>query len=202
MYCKHCGTGLEDNARFCASCGAQRQSAVPGAPVNQTYQSSCAPVSAAAPPRRKKRSVIVILAAVLVILADFQFMSLSIVGKTATASVTSARQDRQSYGESTPDPRRFRIDYTFFVDGESYSGSGAMIFKHGVRSGQTIRVRYLPYYPAINAPADNTKVLGGLLMSGLGVFVLVLGVRGKGRMEFRWFGRTKERSVLNDDRRR
>jgi hypothetical protein len=206
MYCKYCGTKLEHNARFCTSCGAQRQQdAVPpegyGAPVNLPPQRGAAPASAAASPSRKKRSVIAILVAILVILAGFQFMSLGIVGKTATASVTSVRQDRQSYGETSPNPNRYRVQYAFSVGEESYEGSASLIFKQGVSSTQTIQVRYLPYYPAINAPADQTKIMGGLLLTGFGAFLLVMAVQGKAGIR-RARRRTKERSVLSDDTRR
>jgi hypothetical protein len=187
MYCKHCGTRFEEHARFCTSCGAKQQ--------NTTA------VSAAALPSRKKRSIIAILVAILVILAGLQFMLLSIVGKTTTASVTSVRQDRESYGETSPNPNRHRIQYAFSVGGESYGGSASLIFKQGVSTTQTIQVRYLPYYPSINAPADKSNMLGGLFLTGFGSFLLVMGIQGKADIR-RWRRRSKERSVLSDDRRR
>lgn len=180
--CTNCGTKLEHNPRFCSSCGAQRQ-------------------QDAAPFLRKKRSFIAILVAILVVLAGFQFMALGIVGKTATASVTSAVQDRQSYGETSPNPNRYRVQYAFSVDGETYAGSASLIFKQGVHSSQTIRVRYLPYYPAVNAPTDQTNITSGLLLTGFGAFLLVMAVQGKAGIRRAW-RRTKERSVLSDDTRR
>lgn len=205
MYCKHCGARLDDYSRFCTLCGTERQQGVVPpqgrtAPVSRSPQSNAAPVSV--PPPGKKRSVIAILVAILVILAGFQFMSLSIVGKTATAIVTSARQDKESYGETSPNPNRYRIQYAFSVRGESFAGSSSMIFKQGLREDQKIKVRYLPYYPRINTPADQTNMLSGLLLTGLGMFLLVMGVQDKVRIGPRMRRRTKERSVLNDNRRR
>lgn len=207
MYCKHCGKRLKDNARFCTFCGAERQGAAPsglhGTPVNQQpYQISSASVSDATPPLRKKRSAIAIVVAILVIFVGVQFMALSIVGKTMDAAVTDARQDRKSYGQTMPNPNRYRIQYSFSVRGEQYGGNTSLIFKHGIREDQKIKVRYLPYYPAINAPADDTNILAGLFLTSLGSFLLVMGVQGKARMRFRMWGRSRERSVLRDEGRK
>ncbi len=194
MYCKYCGRKIEGESRFCKFCGMeQRQSIVtvpdqarstPITPVRQSPQNNVPPATAPVSVQQKKRSVIAIFVAILVILVGFQLMSLSIVGKTATASLTSVRQDRESYGESKPNPNRYRIQYTFLVGGKSYAGSSSMIFKQGVRGDQKINIRYLPYYPGINSPADETNILGGLFLTGFGVFLLVMGIKGKGRVKF------------------
>lgn len=185
MYCKNCRARLEENTRFCTSCGTERQqgaapSGTYGSPVSLPSQRGTASASTAWPKKSKRRGkVFAITVSILLILLGVQSMSLNMVGKTTDAAITDARQDRRKYGVGTPDPRRFRIDYAFSVDGESYAGSARLILKHGVRENQKIRVRYLPYYPAINAPAENTKILGGMLLTGLGTFLLVLGVKGK-----------------------
>lgn len=208
MFCQYCGTKLANKTRFCTTCGAEQQQGVTQAqgstapPARRLPQSNVAPASAAVPGPRKKRSVIPILVAILVMLVGFQFMSLSIVGKTTTATVTSARQDRKSYGESSPNPNRYRIQYTFSVQGKPYAGGTSTIFKQGIREDQKISVRYLPYYPGINSLADETNIMSGLLLTGLGGFLLVMGAQGKATITLGRRKRTKEHSVLNDDRRR
>lgn len=203
MYCRNCGAKLEDNTRFCTSCGVMRQQGVPPSefydtPEKHSPQGDLATFPADEMPQRKKRPVIAIVISILVILLGLQSMWLSIVGKTAAASVTNVNQDQRSYGQSMPDSNRYRIQYVFSVNDNQYSGSASMIFKNGVSSTQNIQVRYLPFYPAINSPADDTKIMGGLLLTGLGTLLLVLGIKGKINIG----GRKRMFSVRNDDGRR
>lgn len=203
MYCRNCGAKIENNARFCTSCGAKRQQGVPPselyvAPEKISSQGDPVTFTAIETSQRKKRPVIAIVVSILVILLGLQTMSLSMVGKTTSAAVTSTIQDRKSYGQNMPDPNRYRVQYAFSVNGEQYSGSASMIFKNGVSSEQNIQVRYLPYYPAINSPANETKILGGLILTGLGTILLFLGVMGKITIG----GRNRAFSVRNDDGRK
>lgn len=187
MYCKNCGTRIGDN-RFCTICGVEQQEKVvlpqsPGRTPSRLSQSNA--TSTTVKPTRRKRSVMAILVAIVVIFAGLQFILLNIVGKTSIASVTSSRQDRKSYGESSPNPNRYRIQYTFSLKGKNYVGSSSMIFKQGIRSDMKINVLYLPYYPGINSPAEDTKITSGLLLTGFGTFLLVMGIQGKGRIQLR-----------------
>ena len=106
-------------------------------------------------------------------------ISLSIAGKTAAARITDVRQDTDSYGDSLPDPTRYRIKYEFSVDGERYTGGDSVRFPRGVRSDQNIQVRYLAFAPGMNSPASEVKVTTGLILIGLGGALIFLGSTGK-----------------------
>jgi hypothetical protein len=183
-YCWNCGAQLVQGTRFCTSCGASLEQEVqnnqPHTPIAPT-QYPAPNYSAAVPPvrRKKKVSVILIVVSLLLILLGVQNMSLSIIGKTAAARITKATHDTRSYGNKKPDPNRYRIHYEFFVNGERYTGSANQVFKQGIVSTQTIQVCYLHYWPGINATAKNSKVTGGLVLMGLGMLLLVMGIKGK-----------------------
>lgn len=191
-FCTNCGNPLETNARFCASCGAPseeiRQDGVGRTPVSSPVQTNKANNSATPPVRNKKKiSVILIIAALLVILFGIQSMALNIIGKTTTATVIKATLDTRTYGgNNMPDPNRYNVIYEFSVDGERHTGNANHIFKTGVRSTQTVRVLYMPFMPGINAVEGDTKITGGLIMTGLGVLLLVLSIKGKVRVTRRY----------------
>lgn len=184
-FCINCGEKRESNARFCAACGAtfeqagvESKSVAPGPSLQQTSevrQSRTTPAKG-----KKKMSVILIIVAFLIIAFGIQSMSLNIIGKTTTATITKATQDRRTYdGSNIPNPNRFNIIYEFYANGEKYIGNGNHIFKMGIKSTQTIRVVYMPFFPKINALEEDTKIAGGLLMTGIGILLLVLAIKGK-----------------------
>lgn len=85
QFCSKCGTRLPDSARFCASCGAQIQSApnTPTAPnppqqsqsspsqrpLNPTYQKTASPANPpkAAPKKKKGKAIIAVISIILIL---------------------------------------------------------------------------------------------------------------------------------------
>lgn len=68
MYCKQCGTQLQDGSAFCSACGAQQdvapQNVAPAAAPQDFAPQGAAPQNA---PRRKKTALIVTIAAVALV---------------------------------------------------------------------------------------------------------------------------------------
>lgn len=68
MYCKQCGTQLQDGSAFCSACGAQQdvapQNVAPAAAPQDSAPQGAAPQNA---PRRKKTALIVTIAAVALV---------------------------------------------------------------------------------------------------------------------------------------
>jgi hypothetical protein len=176
-FCRNCGVQLVQSMRFCTSCGASVGREDKGSHLNTpAYVPHQSTVSVR---RNKKMTIITVVISLLLILLGIQNMSLSVLGKTATAKITDARLDTRSYGRNQLEPNRYRLKYEFSVDGERYAGNTTRIFKHGLASTQTIRVRYLQFRPEINSAASDAKVTGGLIIAGLGLLLLVLGIKGK-----------------------
>ncbi len=163
-FCANCGTPLAPGANFCPACG--RPIGVPVAPPAQqppptvVYQTpppqAYAPAYArpAAPPRRRVSFWMVAgLALVVLLLLAFlvRVVALQVVGETTMATVTAVE-------ETGDEDYQYRISYRFVTtDGTVVTGSFVRqelnVGKLPV-VGATIRVRYLPFWPAINGLAQ------------------------------------------------
>jgi hypothetical protein len=123
-------------------------------------------------------NVLVLLASVLLILVGAGFMALVVAGTTATARVTGAEQKYIfDSGYSQPDSRRYQVDYEFTAGGERYTGSMTRVFQEGSHTRPTIRVRYLPFWPHVNAEDAIDLNPVGPVMLGIGVLLLTHEVR-------------------------
>lgn len=177
MYCGRCGSKVEEKDLFCSSCGARRADRKEVKKLDPTEKGVKSP--------KKKRSGILFLISILLLLLGLQYLALDLAGQESLASLSSVRQDKKTYGESMPDPNRYRIEYTFNHQSKSYSGSASMIFKRGVKSGQKILVAYLPLYPSINSPAEKSTLSAGFFLTLLGIILMVhalraiFGIRGR-----------------------
>lgn len=178
MFCKHCGTKLLTGADFCSNCGAKTKAGV-AVPVAQTVSTR----TVAQPLRKNKfMDLLMIPAAVILILFGIGQLALGVAGSTATAQVTGYEQVMfVNNDDSTRNPSRYKLDYQFSVNGERYTGSVTRVFPGGSHMRQTIPVRYLPFWPHVNAEDGGTAGLAGPVMMGAGVVVLVLGLRKKSR---------------------
>lgn len=183
MYCANCGNQINENARFCASCGAAvRRETAPPAPVPTP-----GPVtgwSSAGKKRRKKgiMDVLLIPVATILILMGTGYSGLMIIGKTTATDITGYEQRTIiNNDDSTRDPRRYEVYYEFAVNGERYGGSVTRIFEGGSHMRKTIQIRYLPFWPHVNAEDSAASGLAGPVMVGLGVLLLVSGVGIKAR---------------------
>jgi hypothetical protein len=127
--------------------------------------------------------LLMIPVAVILILIGFGHMALAVVGSTATAQVTGYEQKYIiNKDESTRNPSRYKLEYQFSVNGERYSGSVTRVFPGGSHMRQTIPVRYLPFWPHVNAEDGETAGLAGPVMTGLGILLLVLEIKRKFRL--------------------
>ena len=165
---------LQPSQRFCSSCGASLKQA--GVPQSNT------PADCAIKEPKSWRRLFGLAGVILIALALFavgiQSMALGIAGKPATAGITSHRQSSYGSGSRNSDPNRYTVHYVFYVDGQRYTGSTTRIFKYGIRSNQTIAVRYMPGMPGINAAENDTKIITGPVMIGLVLLILIPGIRG------------------------
>ena len=125
---------------------------------------------------------VVIAIAMILILMGIGSMALSIVGSTTTAQVTGYEQVLfVNNDDASRNPSRYKLEYAFSIGGERYTGSVTRIFEGGTHMRQTLPVRYLPFWPHVNAEDGKTAGLAGPIMVGLGVVVFVIGVRKTSR---------------------
>lgn len=165
MFCENCGTKLPDNAKFCVSCGASR------------WQ------EALEPSKKKIMDFLMIPVAIILILLGIGSMALAVAGRTVIAQVTGYEQVMYlNNDDSTRNPRRYQLDYQFAVKGERYTGSVTRVFEKGSHLQKILRVRYLSFWPHVNAE-DGTMgmVLAGPVLIGVGILLLVSGVKKKPR---------------------
>ncbi len=124
--------------------------------------------------------LLMIPVAVILILMGIGQLALSVVGSTATAQVTGYEQQYIiNNDESTKNPSRYKLKYQFSVNGERYTGSVTRVFPGGSHMRQTLPVRYLPFWPHVNAEDGGTADLAGPVMTGLGVLLLAIAVKRK-----------------------
>lgn len=121
---------------------------------------------------------------VILLLMGFGYMTLSVVGKTTTAQVTGYEQMVVlNNDDSTRDSSRYKLEYEFAAGGKRYTGSVTRIFEGASYMRSTIQIRYLPFWPHVNAENSGTVGLAGPVMLGVGVVVLVLGIKEKSRKQ-------------------
>ena len=185
MFCSNCGNQINENARYCAFCGAkqrQEDSVLPPSPMPAVPVSG-RPAAQRTPFKGRVIGLLMIFVAVILILMGVGQLALSVMGSTAIAQVTGYEQQYIIHNdESTRNPSRYKLEYQFSVKGERYTGSVTRVFPGGSHMRQTISVRYLPFWPHINAEDDAGMSLAGPVMIGLGVLVLVLAVKKKSRL--------------------
>lgn len=185
MFCPNCGNVLNENARFCVSCGAtqRREDSVPPPAVPVSAQPAMVQLTV---PRKLLKDrimdLLVIPVAIILILMGIGYMALGVVGSTVTAQVTGYEHKYIIHNdESTRNPSRYKLEYQFSVNGERYTGSVTRVFPGGSHIRRTIPVRYLPFWPHVNAEDGGTAGLAGPIMTGLGVLLLVVTVKRKFR---------------------
>ena len=122
-------------------------------------------------------------AAVILILLGIGQLALGVAGSPVTARVTGYEQVIfVNNDDSTRNPSRYKLEYEFSVNGERYTGSVTRVFPGGSHMRQTIPVRYLPFWPHVNTEDGGSAGFAGSVMVGVGVLVLVLGIREKSRL--------------------
>jgi hypothetical protein len=184
VFCLNCGNRINENARYCASCGAAQRrenSVLPPSSVPAVLVSD-RPTAPRKPLKDRIMGLLMIPVAVILILLGTGQLALGAVGSTATAQVTGYEQKYIiNNDESTRNPSRYKLEYQFSVNGERYSGSVTRVFPGGSHMRQTIPVRYLPFWPHVNAEDGETAGLAGPVMTGLGALLLVITVKRKSR---------------------
>jgi hypothetical protein len=116
-------------------------------------------------------------------------LALGVAGRTATAQVIGYEQVLFiNNDDSTRNPSRYKLEYQFSVNGERYTGSVTRVFSGGSHMRQTIPVRYLPFWPHVNAEDGETAGLAAPVMTGLGAALLVLEVKRKSRLRNEKYG--------------
>jgi hypothetical protein len=179
MFCKHCGIKLLTGAGFCSSCGAKTE-AGEAVPAPQTLS----PRTVAQPPRKHKFvDLLMIPVAIILVLFGIGNTALTVVGSTTTAKVTDYEQVMfVNNDNSSRNPSRYKLEYQFSVNGERFTGSVTRVFSGGSHMRQTLQVRYLPFWPHVNAEYGGMPGPAGLIMIGVGVVALVFWVKKKYRL--------------------
>jgi hypothetical protein len=107
-------------------------------------------------------------------------VTLDAVGASATAQQVSARRFGGDRGDPHPNRYNWSIGYAFATpEGRLISGRATAIGNSmSVRPPK--RIRYLPFFPYINAPEDQTGAIGmSLGLIGIGAFLLWALLRGR-----------------------
>jgi hypothetical protein len=171
MFCKHCGIRIPDGAGFCTGCGAKIE-------TRPTAPGLAPPVSRGEPKnkrRKKGMGALMLLVSILLILVGIGHMALAVAGRTATAQVTGYEQRLFiNNDDSTRNPRRYQLDYEFAANGKRYTGSVTRVFEGGSQMRQTISIRYLPFWPHVNAEDSGGVNPTGPVVIGVGILLLVL----------------------------
>lgn len=176
MFCSQCGSSMKNEMNFCSSCRAKTEAGE----VVQVSQTA-SPRTVGQPPRKNKfMDLLVIPVAIILILIGTGHMALAVVGRLVTAQVIGYEQVIiLNNDDSTRNPSRYKLEYQFSANGERYDGSVTRVFEGGSHMRKTLPVRYLPFWPRVNAEDDAGMGLVGPAATGLGVLVLVLAVRKK-----------------------
>ncbi|NLO39060.1 MAG: zinc ribbon domain-containing protein [Ruminiclostridium sp.] len=177
MFCRNCGIEIPVQAGFCSGCGAK----VGESP--QTVSPEPTPTSLA-PRKRKLIDLLMIPVAVILILLGAGQLALEVVGSSVNAQVTGYEQVLiVNNDDSTRNPSRYKLEYQFSVNGQRYTGSVTRVFTGGTHMRKTIPVRYLPFWPHVNAEDGETGSFAGFIMLGAGIVLLVFGIRKKPRLQ-------------------
>lgn len=183
MFCRNCGARLPEESRFCAACGAPIQTAAPAAPP-----AAAAPTvpGAESKVRRHQKSIrlLSIFSGILVALLGLGYSALTLAGAAATARVTGYEQALfLNTDDSSRNSSRYKLSYEFSVDGERYTGSVTRTFANGGQMRQAIAVRYLPFWPHINAEDNDGTAFVGPVMVAAGILMVVFEVKRKPKMK-------------------
>lgn len=185
-FCENCGTQLNPDVKFCASCGAAQRredsipppASVPAAPVSNRLPAASRPPVPRKPLKDRIMDLLTIPIAIILILMGIASMGLTVAGKTTTAQVTGHEQVLLiNNDDSTRNPSRYKLEYEFTVNTERYTGSVTRVFPGGSHMRSTIQVRYLPFWPHVNAEDNASAGLAGPVMAGVGALMLVFGMK-------------------------
>jgi len=186
-FCVHCGQPLQPGASFCRACGKPVGQAAAGAsPPTGFYPYAGAPsgpvASAVQPQQRRRPNVLLLLVGIALILVGLIQPAALLFGEETTASVVAAEQIVD--GSSERMDYNYRITYAFAVDGKQYTGNYQINKVYNIANlpgeGKILAIKYLAIMPNINAPASQgNPFLVLLLAGGIGVLLIVLGIRGK-----------------------
>ncbi len=191
-FCWNCGIKMGGDANFCPECGAQQESnQYPSSSQMQYEYQSVHQMEEQYQPanqrghlddykeykdskrKKSKKPIFIFLVGLLLIAISINNLALNVIGRETTARVESAVRDTRTYGSNLPEPNRYQIIYSFYVNGEKYTGSGTGDFIYGIRSDQTVRIRYLPMYPRINGTVQETNIIGNIILFFLGWILMV-----------------------------
>lgn len=186
-FCAQCGQPLQPGVSFCRSCGAPvGQVTAEASPPTGFYPSAgvpSGPLTATAQPQQRRRpNVLLILAGIALILVGLIQPAALLFGSETTAKVVAAEQIID--GTSERMDYNYRITYAFTVEGKQYTGNYQINKVYNIANlpgeGKVLAIKYLAIMPNINARTNqDNPFLVLLLAGGIGVLLIVLGIKGK-----------------------
>lgn len=156
-YCIHCGAELEEDSRFCTSCGAPVGSDAPsgGNAAVQPGGNGGAPAASSKGTNRALIVAIVLLAVGAVVLAIFVFVYFSSQNSgNADSAPTTAEQAKSDFSSNLPSggaPAAPSSDASSLGAGTASSGSGS----HQSSSSSTVALSASDDYKLINTFLSN-----------------------------------------------
>ena len=132
--------------------------------------------------KSKSHRFILIIVGILLVLLGIRTLALKIIGKTDTAVVTEVRRAVSQQDDKMD--HNYQISYSFTVDGKKYTGSYTKRKVYNTAKlpsvGALVPISYIPKAPMINGGSD-TNPIGGILLGGLGILILLLGIKPSGK---------------------
>lgn len=115
---------------------------------------------------------------VFLVLLGVQAMVVKVAGTTTQATVTKVHQVVNETSERMD--YNYQINYRFAVNGKDYTGSLSRKKVYNIATlpaeGSAVPIKYLAAAPFLNGSADASP-LTGVLLGGLGVVLVVIGLR-------------------------
>lgn len=119
--------------------------------------------------------ILISLVGIALILVAARDVWLVVIGKAATATVTTEQyDDSPDFNEPIELQYKWKVSWTFTVDGKEYSGSRtAKGSATAVRHGNA--VFYFPFAPQINSlDADESVGVTTIILTGLGILLIAV----------------------------
>lgn len=167
--CAKCHAPLGQGVSFCEACG-------------QSVETTSRPASSGGASFRGILGRIgLCLVGLILLLAGLRGPLLSVVGESASATVTDVKEDRSRNSKATD--HNYVVRYEFRSGrGETATGSYSLARVYDAttlpRRGTGLRVLYLGAWPSLNlSGAEATPDLLGVGLAALGVLLVAVGLR-------------------------
>lgn len=185
-FCTNCGAALKPGASFCGGCGTpvkaepSLSAVVASQPVAGRKPAAKRPPRVSEKPRGSwlKRLGLVALGLLLFVFGLSQVLLL-VAGETRSATVTGSVERTRDTNDRLE--RYYQVSYRFTApDGATHTGSYDLPQGNKLppSAGTSMRIKYLSFFPSVNARDDGLSLsVTGLLLMAVGAVIVVVSFR-------------------------